>query len=150
MEVFISKMERKSAWSISFPSVFGVNTFINKKFSLIPYHLISTFYCSNWLRRRQRSLWRIVASHGIWVRLLLPPYRGCLSVFDLDSMNILRPHSTNQMATWNNSSRYSEAILIQWNDTFYKPFGQNEKQRYAAHARTSRLFYRLAVSCPVV
>ena len=31
------------------------------------------------------------------------------------------------MATWNNSSWYSEAILIQWNDTFYKPFGLNDK-----------------------
>ena len=92
----------------------------------------------------------IVASHGIWVRLLLPPYRGCLSVFDLDSMNILWPHSTNQMATWNSSSWYSEAILVQWNDTFYKPFGLNDKQRYAAHAQISRLFYRPTVSCPVV
>ena len=56
----------------------------------------------------------------------------------------------DQMATWNNSSWYSEAILIQWNDTFYKPFGLNDKQRYAAHARITRLFYRSTVSCPVV
>ena len=64
-------------------------------------------------------------------------------------MNILRPHSTNQMATWNNSSWYSEAILIQWNDTFYKPFGLNDKdmrhmREYQGHLNRS------AVSCPVV
>ena len=93
---------------------------------------------------------RIVASHGIWVRLLLPPYRGCLSVFDLDSMNILRPHSTNQMATCNNSSWYSGAILIQWNDTFYKPFGLNDKQRYAAHMREYQGYLSLNSQLPVV
>ena len=43
------------------------------------------------------------------------------------------------MATWNNSSWYSEAILIQWNDTFYKPFGLIDKQRYATHARLSSI-----------
>ena len=29
---------------------------------------------------------------------------------------------------WRNSSGYSEATLIQWNDTFYKSFGLNVKQ----------------------
>ena len=72
----------------------------------------------------------IVASHGNWVRLLLPPYRGCLSVLDLDSMNILCHYLTNQIACWQNSSWYSEATLIQWNDTFYKSFGLNDKRRY--------------------
>ena len=33
------------------------------------------------------------------------------------------PHSTNHIAFWQNSSRHSEATLIQWNDTFYKSFG---------------------------
>ena len=72
----------------------------------------------------------IVASHGIWVRLLLPPYRGCRSVFDLDSMNISCRYSTNQIAFWQNVSWYSEATLIQWNYTFYKSFGLNDKQKY--------------------
>ena len=74
--------------------------------------------------------WTIVASHGIWARLLLPPYLGCKSVFDLDSMNTLRRHSTDQIAFWQNLSGYAEATLVQWNDTFYKSFGLNDKQRY--------------------
>ena len=59
-----------------------------------------------WLQRRSRKMFQpvryhgIVASHGIWVRLLLPPYRGCMITADLDNMNKFWRHSTNQITLW--------------------------------------------------
>ena len=53
MEVSTQKTERKlhhvrSAWCISFPSVFGLNTSINpKNITTIPYHFNSTLLNAN-------------------------------------------------------------------------------------------------------